>query len=362
MKKKDYFQLFANCLLVKGASRSTICDLQKNEVFILPNEIAEIIERLNNKTSINSIKKEFLEEDIATIDESIEFLINKNFGFYCDLEEFELFPKLDTSYKTANKLNDIIVELDYFDFEKLKKIKHLAATTSCKSVHIVTYFSLNKIKLEVILELFKLKTLSTIEIITKYDSSHDKTLFEGLQKKNPRFKKVILYGSPFSEENRFQVPFFSTIHLTKEFEDFTFCGNVSQKYFSLNQDKFLESLNFNSCLNQKLAVDRNGNIKNCPALNLSFGNIKNTKIDFISKELLNSEQFANLAAIKKDEINECKTCEFRHVCTDCRAFLSDPKNIYSKPLKCGYNPQTTQWEEWSDNPLKEKAIKYYNMN
>ncbi|NIG32274.1 grasp-with-spasm system SPASM domain peptide maturase, partial [Enterobacter sp. Ap-916] len=33
----------------------------------------------------------------------------------------------------------------------------------------------------------------------------------------------------------------------------------------------------------------------------------------------------------------------------------------SKPLKCGYNPYTGEWEEWSINPLKQKAIKYYGM-
>ncbi len=36
--------------------------------------------------------------------------------------------------------------------------------------------------------------------------------------------------------------------------------------------------------------------------------------------------------------------------------------MYSKPLKCGYNPYTNVWEEWSINPLKQKAIDYYNMS
>jgi hypothetical protein len=36
-------------------------------------------------------------------------------------------------------------------------------------------------------------------------------------------------------------------------------------------------------------------------------------------------------------------------------------NNLSKPLKCGYNPYTNEWAEWSTNPLKEKAIAYYGM-
>jgi len=33
----------------------------------------------------------------------------------------------------------------------------------------------------------------------------------------------------------------------------------------------------------------------------------------------------------------------------------------SKPLKCGYSPYTNEWEEWSTNPLKQKAIDFYDM-
>lgn len=35
--------------------------------------------------------------------------------------------------------------------------------------------------------------------------------------------------------------------------------------------------------------------------------------------------------------------------------------MYAKPLKCGYNPYTCEWEEWSTNPLKQQAIDYYGM-
>ncbi|MEM8527245.1 MAG: hypothetical protein AAGG68_21570 [Bacteroidota bacterium] len=41
--------------------------------------------------------------------------------------------------------------------------------------------------------------------------------------------------------------------------------------------------------------------------------------------------------------------------------MEDLEDIYSKPLKCGYNPYTGEWAEWSTNPLKQKAIAYYGM-
>jgi hypothetical protein len=36
--------------------------------------------------------------------------------------------------------------------------------------------------------------------------------------------------------------------------------------------------------------------------------------------------------------------------------------VYSKPLECGYNPYTCEWEEWSTNPLKQKAIEHYGFS
>ena len=89
----------------------------------------------------------------------------------------------------------------------------------------------------------------------------------------------------------------------------------------------------------------------------SFGNIKDTTL----KATLNHKDFKKYWNISKDQIEVCKDCEFRYVCTDCRAYIDEPENVLSKPLKCGYNPYTALWEDWSTNPLKQNAITYYEM-
>ena len=76
---------------------------------------------------------------------------------------------------------------------------------------------------------------------------------------------------------------------------------------------------------------------------------------------INSDGFKDKWRITKDQIEICKDCEFRYVCSDCRAYVENPEDIYSKPLKCGYNPYTCEWEEWSQNPLKQRGIEYYGM-
>jgi SPASM domain peptide maturase of grasp-with-spasm system len=139
------------------------------------------------------------------------------------------------------------------------------------------------------------------------------------------------------------------------------CGVVLLNNAYSNIKLFSESQNYNTCLNRKISIDKDGNIKNCPSMPQSFGNIKDTTLE----EAINHPDFKKYWNVNKDMIAVCKDCEFRHICTDCRAYterthFEDDIDL-SKPLKCGYNPYTNEWAEWSTNPLKEKAIEYYGM-
>lgn len=122
--------------------------------------------------------------------------------------------------------------------------------------------------------------------------------------------------------------------------DETQCGIISESLFSINIDSYLRSLSGNSCLFKKISVDKNGNVKNCPSFQHSYGNIRET--DIISVHSKNEYQF--ISNIKKDDILICKDCEFRIICTDCRAYKKDPNNIFSQPEKCMYNPYIAKWQ------------------
>ena len=94
-----------------------------------------------------------------------------------------------------------------------------------------------------------------------------------------------------------------------------------------------------------------------------YGHISDTElIDVVRKP-----EFRKWWYYKKDDIDVCQDCEFRHICTDCRAFIKDPDNILSQPAKCGYNPYIALWEgqenwisveQWrAENPDWEKQAK-----
>jgi SPASM domain peptide maturase of grasp-with-spasm system len=104
-----------------------------------------------------------------------------------------------------------------------------------------------------------------------------------------------------------------------------------------------------------MSISANGDIKNCPSLQKVFGNLLKDSILTIVKK----KEFQKLWHINKDKINICKVCEYRYSCTDCRAFIEEPDNNLSKPLKCGYDPYKGVWLDWKLNKLKVKTFLKY---
>lgn len=73
--------LYASCIPVKGAVRSTICDLQRTTYEIIPNSMYDFLVYYNGK-SINEIKNDFSIEDQVIVDEYIDFLLKKSIYFF----------------------------------------------------------------------------------------------------------------------------------------------------------------------------------------------------------------------------------------------------------------------------------------
>ena len=75
-------------------------------------------------------------------------------------------------------------------------------------------------------------------------------------------------------------------------------------------------------------------------MSVSYGHIKTSSL----KNVLAQTDFSKYWKIKKDDVLVCKDCEFRYICTDCRAFINNPNNLISKPSKCKYDPYSAKWE------------------
>jgi len=359
MKKSKHqvFNLFANCLPVKGNKRSIICDVYRERFRFIPNSLYFILTKFKDSTIIE-IMEYFKHENDEQINEYFNFLQQNEFGFFCDKSERKLFPKLNIDHGNSSDITNCIIDINKnstYDFEQLfLELESL----HCRFWQIRVYGDFKLEEIEKIIVLCKNIHLNSIHLIIPYNKSINQDKILQFYNRYP-IARIDFYSVPLTEIEKYNefcksypIRFFE-----KEISNETHCGKINDYYFNLTLKLFCESQLYNTCLNQKISIDTNGEIKNCPSMSKSYGNFKNTTLH----KALSKKGFKEVWNINKDKIVVCKDCEFRHICTDCRAYVEDPDDIYSKPLKCGYNPYTTKWEKWSTNPLKQKAILHYNI-
>lgn len=347
--------MFACCFSVKGANRAIICDLQRNRYTFIPDDLHDVLES-NDGKNLTEIKKNYDNKYDEIFDEYFDFLLENEFIFFTDYPD--LFPKMSLEWHEPAIINNAIIDVLY-DFNFVMIFDQLTSL-QCKSIEI-RFFKTVKIGfIQMILYyLEKVKSIITsVGFIINSSDETEVTLLNDLIIKYPRVSYFIIGNH---EENKFIQPVRQEMgylyYTTEKIISLNQCGLISKNSFAINTKLFTESQHHNTCLNKKISIDINGNIKNCPSMQKSFGNIKDTSLE----EAINHLDFKKYWNINKDQIEVCKDCEFRHICTDCRAYLEQPDNPYSKPLKCGYNPYTNEWSEWSTNPLKQNAIAFYGM-
>lgn len=344
-----YFNLFSTILITKGSTRILISDLQRNVSELYPLELHEIIVGLKSH-SIEDIMANYDEESKEIVQNYINLLLEKEYGFVTENDWDRNFPPLSYEYHEPSAITNLFIEMD--DIGILKKIYPSMENLAAK--HLVIY-SLKPLTVQEFIEIdqiFKTSVLSGIEIFSPFHQEVNLSFIQALQKNTVRIYSLIFYNCskpPFKAKDEYRF----SLHFVKDDLKISACGKVELKYFNTNITKVIEAVNHNSCLYKKIGIDRKGNIKNCPLMNESFGNIHKQNLE----EAINQPDFRKYWNLTKDQIEICKDCEFRYICTDCRAYTEnalknkDGLNI-SKPLKCGYNPYTGVWDDWSKNPLK----------
>ena len=354
--KSKIFTLFDCCKMVEGEKRAIICDLQRSSYFNINNDIATVI-----KSSLGLSKVEILKkygDDKKKIEELIDVLIVNEIGFFTTSSE--LFIKSKIVWHHYSLITNAILALSNILEDRMKEVVIELEILGCQHIQLIGYESFDLTILFSILNTLKGKDIKSVELILKWDKNICQQFIYTITKMFPRICKLLLHSHDENGEIRIKRSASPDIIIVKSKEQSfsrKLCGNISIDHFCTSIPQFHESHYYNSCLNRKISIDAEGNIKNCPSMTESFGNIKDTTL----AEALEKPGFKKYWNINKDKIHVCKDCEFRYICTDCRAYVEDPKDILSKPLKCGYNPYTGEWSEWSTNPLKQKAIEFYGM-
>jgi SPASM domain peptide maturase of grasp-with-spasm system len=297
---------------------------------------------MNVNYSIEEIKRSYENQYDDIIDEYFDFLIVNEFGFWCTKEQTNHFPKMDLAWQSPLEITNAILDFDVNSNYNLYTIAQDLTFLGCNGLEIRIYHKVDISYIRTIVKYFQDTRLKNILIFVKYNELYDEMLIDDLCADFRIIKHVILHSAPEEKYVELKKTFSKLHYAVNKLDSADCCGQIEPYYFRVNLELFTESLQFNSCLNRKISVDSDGYIKNCPSSKTAFGQIQ---LGARLLDVVHQAQFRSLWSINKDQIAICKDCEFRYICTDCRVFLQEPNNLYSKPLKCKYNPYQAIWEE-----------------
>ena len=352
------FKFNPNAFIVEGQTKSIICDIERNDYKPIPKILSTILLDKSCNTIQNVVNKyaKTNKRNSQIVISYFKALLEDDLIFYTDFPDY--YVKIPLHWDSPSVITNAIIDKSSKINFAIKDFLHQLDEIGCKNVEVRFWVLPNILEIEELMELTKYSIIVAITIYLPYKNSLFNSKLKKLIKTNPRLLLIYLYKAN-SDKVIFNLKGTSQyiISVKQNILNEKVCGIITPNYFVSDLTTFTESQQHNSCLNRKISIDTEGNIKNCPSMPESFGNIKDTTL----AEAIEKPGFKKYWNITKDQIAVCKDCEFRYICTDCRAYKEDPEDDYSKPLKCGYDPYTGVWSEWSTNPLKQKAIQYYGM-
>ncbi len=343
--KAPVFVLFANCIPVRGARRSLLCDLQTGRMKLIPNSLFDLLTRYKGQTA-EAIKTAHDHQFDEDIDEYYAFLTANGWGFWS--EEPEAFPEIELDYDIPELISHAVIDTDAQSEHDYVAMIDQLEDLGCKHIEFRFFDPAPLRTLESLAGTTEGRRLQGIEILTPYTQEvADSEFMSEWCRRFPRIVRLALTGAPafhmhHTSPNTKRMGLL--VYHPAVIDSHHCCGVVDKMYFTVSVEAFTEAMHYNSCLNRKISVDARGDIRNCPSMDTGYGRFGETSF----QEAMHQPGFQDIWAVTKDQVEICRDCEFRYVCTDCRAFTQDGDAPYRKPARCGYDPYTATWRQPSE--------------
>jgi SPASM domain peptide maturase of grasp-with-spasm system len=326
--------LFTNCKIVKGAARSIVYDLQRERFAYIPNDLYEMFDN-GRIPSRDDLISEYGASNTEVLGDYYDLLLKNEFIFQTNSPA--AFPAISEELETPYIVHDAIVDMRSTSQHPFDKIKEELEALKCQHLEIRCFDHIPVDEFQKTVNLFKDSTIRSLSVTMPYNESLPETEYGKILNSNFRFMQLFLFNAPTEVRDQSQDGriFYSEEVIT----DASCCGVIMQQYFRVSLPMFLSSKKENNCLNKKISIDENGQIKNCPSMVKSFGNINEMSLS----DALQEKEFKAYWGVNKDQIDTCRDCEYRYMCSDCRVYVTDTSSKFSKPAKCSYDPYTATW-------------------
>jgi len=246
---------------------------------------------------------------------------------------------LDLGWERPELVTNALIDVDAGSRHDFASLLGQLDELGCTALQVRFFSPVPLDELEALLKTMHGGRLRSVELLVPFDAAWPEGALLRLCGLYQRLSGIVVHSAPGERTERVEYLETPVFYRTEVVESHHHCGQVGPEWFAVSMEMFTEARRFNSCLNRKLSVDARGDIRNCPSLPRAFGNAADTPL----VDALLADGFRDLWGIGKDRVAACRDCEFRYVCADCRAFLSDPADPLSKPAKCSYDPYTATW-------------------
>ena len=383
-----------NVYLVDGKINAAIYDLNNGELYHINTEAKELLHRVFNRenSTISSEDNIFLKElfrlNILTtkyseISDILELYEKPNIDFVwievtniCNLKCIHCYNETSCNVTQIMKLSDFYHIIDELVLNGISKLQIIGGEPFILGERLFNYLVYCIGKFEYIeiftngtlvkenwLKYFKKNNIKiALSVYSYIESMHNKVTKDNLSWKmtNSTITKLHSYAIEYKVKNvlmkdvmigerntdlyklsnrkdivrltgRAQLDLLSDDLLKKKL--ITEKNLVAKLSYSLVK----KCVSGHNCFSRRLYFSSDLTVYPCVMeRRINHGNIKDNSLAAI----IDDEIFQ----INKDCIEECKECEFRYCCFDCRPD-SNGNNLLNKPWYCSYMPMTGEWDK-----------------
>lgn len=328
-----YFQLFANCIPVRGAARSVVCDLEKGRLKYIPNLLFDVLEK-GKSLPVELLKRHYQGQYDQGIDEYFTLLAKEGFGHFTDSPEH--FPPLDLSVeRPLGLLQNAMLELEWPLCYEVPAVLAKLQGLGCRAISLYMLGHFPKLEFSHILTLLQRGILRYIEVFVSFEMGFSDEEVWKLLRQHPRLQRFEIYDSSFD-----QTVHHDNIALRGRFKKIKESPLSRRVGFAPNLPAFVEAQRHNLALNGRACIDKEGFIKNDLAHGQRFGQASTDNLG----QVLAGEAFQKMWHLGNDLIKKCRDCEHRYICADFSEVLEGQEGGgLVKANDCGYNPYLGVW-------------------
>lgn len=345
--------LFTDCVPVEGHTASAIYDLTRGRISTFPSEYFPLF-KLFRTHRLGQLLDTFSADDRANLHDFFGFLLSNEYVAFVD--ELAPFPEISSAWDAPCAIENAIIDVNTQRHDYRKIVSELDAL-GCEHLQVRSYSPVFTVSdLVDLARLCRGTSIQTLQAVIPHDPMISDDDYVSVVTSNRILVGLVVHSA--SQDRQIRVDYGARgtsarlvaveIEMTtKKLESNLDCGSITKKQLLRpSTPTFNELHHFNGCLNRKISIDENGQVRNCPAMGRSFGHHQSVTLS----DIVAGPSFQSAWRARKDEIKVCQDCQYRYACTDCRAFLEDPDSEDSKPLKCGYDPYTDSWTDWRGRP------------